>query len=461
MKKLVALGLTMTMVMSLAACGGKTAETDGGNTGSDTPQNTEAAANSGADEGGASGETTAITLWTYPIGNWGDSATVDSIIANFNEVHPEITVTVEYLDYTNGDDQVNVAIEGGQAPDIVMEGPERLVANWGAKGLMVDLAELFDTPMGSDVYDNVKAACQGSDGAYYEYPLCMVAHCMAINKDVFEAAGAMQYIDEETHTWTTDDFFKAVQAVYDSGVENVGAVYCAGQGGDQGTRALINNLYGGTFTNKEHTAYTADSEENVKALEALYAQDGINFDASIAGGDEITLFRNGTLAMAFCWNAAQQVNADNSAAGTTNDGAEILPMLFPSDDGVTELCGGIWGFGVFNNGDEAKIEAAKTFIDFVCNDETQAKESVKASTYFSVCPSMTGIYDGMEIADTMDEFATCFLPSMGDYYQVVPGWATARTEWWNMLQRVGTGGDPAEELNTFVTNANQAVSDAQ
>ena len=35
------------------------------------------------------------------------------------------------------------------------------------------------------------------------------------NKTVFEAAGAMQYVDAENHTWTTDNFLKAVQAVYD------------------------------------------------------------------------------------------------------------------------------------------------------------------------------------------------------------------------------------------------------
>ena len=46
-------------------------------------------------------------------------------------------------DSTNGDDQVKTAIEGGSAPDLVMEGPERLVANWGAKGLMVDLSDLW------------------------------------------------------------------------------------------------------------------------------------------------------------------------------------------------------------------------------------------------------------------------------------------------------------------------------
>ena len=43
---------------------------------------------------------------------------------SFNAQYPDIHVTVEYLDYTNGDDQVNTAIEGGSAPDLVMEGPE-------------------------------------------------------------------------------------------------------------------------------------------------------------------------------------------------------------------------------------------------------------------------------------------------------------------------------------------------
>ena len=471
MKKLTALGLSSAMVLSLAACGNNASE----QTTQQTPETKEQApAETKAADSSEAAETTnndadtstentggdlnaSITLWTYPIGNWGDSATVDSLISSFNETYPGISVTVEYLDYTNGDDQVNTAIEGGQAPDIVMEGPERLVANWGSRALMVDLSDLFATEAGGEIYESVESACKSSDGKYYEYPLCMVAHCMAINQNMFEAADAMQYLDVENHTWTTENFLKAVQAVYDSGQENVGAIYCSGQGGDQGTRAIINNLYSSTFTNAEHTEFTANTPENIKALETLYAQDGINFDPSINGGEEITLFRNGTLAMSFCWNAAQQTNSDNSAAGTTNNGDTILPMLFPSDDGKTELCGGIWGFGVFDNGDQNKIDAAKTFIDFICNDPNQVNESVKASTYFPVRPTLTGIYDGTETADTMNTFSTYFMPSMGDYYQVVPGWAEARTEWWNMLQRIGTGGDVKTEVETFVTNANAAA----
>ena len=454
MKKQVSAILAASMAASmLVACGGSTssAATSTATAESTSTASSEAApAESTADAGQAAD----ITLWTYPIGKWGDSESVDALLADFNAQYPDIHVTVEYLDYTNGDDQVNTAIEGGSAPDIVMEGPERLVANWGAKGLMADLSDLWTDDQKADISASVEAACKDSSGAYYEFPLCMTAHCMAINKTVFEAAGAMQYVDAENHTWTTDNFLKAVQAVYDSGKTDVGAIYCSGQGGDQGTRAIINNMYGGTFTDAAHTKYTADSAENIKAIQTLHDTDGINFDASINGGEEITLFRNGTLQMAFCWNIAQQLNTDNNNAGLTNSGDEIFPMAFPTASGDPKLCGGIWGFGIFNNGDDAKIEAAKTFIDFIAADPDQVGASVLASTYFPVRASVGDIYAGNEI---MSEYSK-FMNYLGDYYQITPGWATARTEWWNMLQRVGTGEDVTTAVKTFCDNANAAAA---
>ena len=96
--------------------------------------------------------------------------------------------------------------------------------------------------------------------------------------------------------------------------------------------------------------------------------------------------------MAFCWNIAQQLNSDNNDAGLTNSGDEIMPMAFPTESGDPKLCGGIWGFGVFDNGDEAKIKAAKTFIEFIAADPDQVKDSVLASTYFPVRASVGDIY---------------------------------------------------------------------
>lgn len=414
-----------------------------------------------AGEGGsdASGDATAITLWTYPIGSWGDAATVDSIIAAFNEQHPDIQVSVEYLDYTSGDDQVTAAIEAGTAPDLIMEGPERLVTTWGAAGKMVDLSDLWDDEALADisaVSEAVVNACKSSDGVYYEYPLCMNAHCMAINYEVFEEAGALQYIDEETRTWTTEDFGKALQALVDSGVETTGVIYCGGQGGDQGTRALARNLYSADFTNEDHTEWAMNSEAGIKGLQQLadWVDAGLlSYDSGAQAADELQLFANGTIAMSFCWNASNESNYAEQVDFTA------YAMTFPSDDGVPELDGGIYGFGIFDNGDEAKIEAAKTFIEFVCDDETQGPESVVASGFFPVRSSFGNVYEGSDQEERMTVFNS-MMPYLGDYYNVTPGWAEQRTAWWNMLQNIFNGNDLEESVNTYIETANAATQAA-
>lgn len=442
MKKLIALALALVMVLGLCACSVEKAEEP-----TKAPETQAPAASEAAPEAPAAA--TEISLWTYPIGDWGKQEVVDKLLADFNAKYPNIKVTVEYLTYTDGDDKVNTAIEGNAAPDIVMEGPERLVANWGAKGKMVDLADLWTDEVKADTFASVEAACHNDAGAYYEYPLCMTAHCMAINKTVFEQTGAWQYVDAETHTWTTENFLKAVQTLYDAGYKNVGAVFCSAQGGDQGTRALYNNLYGGTFTNAEHTAYTMNTPENVKALETLYNQDGINFDASINGGEEADLFAQGVLQMAFCWNAATHA----ARTEVIGENFEVFPMAFPSENGTdTQLCGGIWGFGIFDNGDAAKVEAAKTFIKWVCDENTT--ESVKTSGFWSVRQSAEDPYGD----DPLKSVYGTFMQYMGDYYAVTPGWTEARAAAWNMLQQIGTGTPVQEAADAFVETANAAAA---
>ena len=144
---------------ALAACGGSSASTS------------TAASTAGSTAASAAASSTSIKLWTYPIGGWGNDDTVQGLVSSFNAKYPDIKVTVEYLDYTNGDDQVNTDIEGGSAPDLIMEGPERLVANWGAKGVMAPLNDLWTDDAKKDIYESVESACKNDAGDYYEYPL--------------------------------------------------------------------------------------------------------------------------------------------------------------------------------------------------------------------------------------------------------------------------------------------------
>lgn len=446
MKKALALVMAGAMALSMVACGGSSTSTaTSGSTAASTGTST------------ASGTGTSITLWTYPIGSWQKEETVNGFIAEFNKQYPDITVNVEYLDYTNGDDKVTTAIEAKNTPDIIFEGPERLVSNWGAKGLMVDLSDLWTEEATADISktsEAVVSACKGADGKYYEYPMCMTAHNMAINYELFEETGALQYIDQETRTWTTDNFVKALETLRDSGkVMTPAIVYCGGQGGDQGTRALVNNLYSGTYTNADHTAYTANSAENVKALELLQKlnnEQALTFDPALQASDELQMFANGTAAMTFCWNASNEATYAEQVTFTP------YAMNFPTDDGKVELCGGIWGFGIFDNGDDAKIEAAKTFIKFICDDATQGPASVQATGFFPVRASFGNVYAGTADEERMGTFQT-FLPNMGDYYNVTGGWTEQRTAWWNMLQEIGNGSDVQAAADKFVETSNAAI----
>ena len=399
-----------------------------------------------------------IELWTYPIGGWGNKETVTELIEDFTASHPEIKVKVRYLNYRTGDKEILEAIRLGKAPDIVLEGPERLVANWGARGLMVDLSDMY-TDASKDIYENVVYACRSSDGKYYEYPLCVATHCMAINKRIFEEANALQYVDLKNHSWTTENFFKAVNAIYRSGHKNVLSIYCNSQNGDQGSRALVTNLYGGSFTDKTHQSYTINSPGNIAALSALTSQQGIILDPQLGSQEEVYKFRQGELAISICWSPATLLDSAEYEAGKTLTGDEIIPLQFPSPNGISKLSAGIWGFGIFNNNDEKKINAAKVFIDYMANDPQGVKKAVKASRFFPVHKELSGLYDDTDISTTMRTFLAYFMPSMGDYYQITPGWAKVRSLWIAALQSIARENDIKEVLTKCNNEANDMAEE--
>ena len=461
MKRLVSAALAMAMVLSLAACGGGGGKTDGSQ--SKAPSGSQSQGQSGSQSTPAPAGATELTLWTYPVGGWGQEANVQPIMDAF-KADTGITVKVEYVAYSDGDDKVNAAITAKSAPDLIMEGPERLVANWGAKGYLVDMSDMLTDTDRSEIAPAALAACTTADGKLYEYPLCMTAHCMAINLDAFKEAGADQYLDLNTRTWTTENFIKAVDALYAKYNDTVGAVFCKGQGGDQGTRALINNMYGGTFTNADHTAYTWDDPNNIKALEQLKSMKGIAFDPALEGGDELKLMYQDIFKMAFCWNIAQQLDpaTAGTGAGKTMAGDEIVCMNFPTDSGKPVLQGGIWGLGIFNNGDDAKVEAAKEFVKWMCASENAA-EGIKISNFFPARNTVNGtdltaIFDGSDSGAIMKEYNELILPNLGDYYQVTAGWTAARFEWWNMLQEINNGADIAATVTAHMETANASMA---
>ena len=322
MKKPLALLLAAGLTLGLASCGnGTQGSTESPAAGGETGSNT------GAIE---------LNLWSFNIGGFTDAAAWEPIVAAFNEANPDINVTVTPINYQDGDQKLTTAITSKQAPDIIFEGPERIVGNYARNDLMVDLGDLWESG-GSDIAEGISSVSQ-LDGTYYMYPLSVAAHCMAINYEAFEAADALQYIDEETRTWTTDNFVKAMEAIRDAsanGTINItvpGIIYCGAQGGDQGTRALVNNLYSDYYVTEDGSSYNANSANNVKALQLLQSMvnnKSISANASFAAADELQAFANQTCAVTFCWNYSNYTQYAEQTQFSSSSSAHItlMPMV--------------------------------------------------------------------------------------------------------------------------------------
>ena len=398
---------------------------------------------SGSSEAADSGKTV-ITWWSFPtFGN--DGSTEETLIEAFEAANPDITVKLEMIDFTTGPNKITAAIEGGSAPDILFDAPGRII-EYGKNGKLVALDDLFTDEFIADVdSEGLISAC--SDGTnYWMYPLSSSPFWMSINKEAWEEAGAWQYINTEgDRLWTTDNFIKAMQALGKAGYVGVN-IYCGGQGGDQGTRALVDNLYSGQIHNDERTAWTADKPEIKAALQVLldlYNEGAIDFGRGIAAADEIQLYRLGQIASSICWGTS---NAKNNPT----DQYTQYSIPFPSDDGVPALEYLVNGFCVFNNGDEAKAEAAKKFITFICDDPEYGPYSVVQSAAFPVRTSFGSLYDDAE-STLLASWTKYYAP----YYNTMDKFAQMRVQWWNMLQFISTGDKTIDQaVKDFDVNAN-------
>lgn len=376
-------------------------------------------------------EPIALQLWIYPEGEWSDVSAVNRLVQGFVGTATDLSVEVRVLE-ADGQAAVSAAIESRQAPDLLLGTVAQLQHARRSGAVMADV-----TACARGAYTAVKESI-AAQGTVFAAPLAMDVTAMAINYELFQNVGALQYIDEEHHTWTTEGFIAAMKALAASKqVPQAAALYCGGQNGDQGTRALVTNLYGGSVTNAVHDRYVLDEQPTLDALTLLKDMRGMAFDDKIVGSDENVLFCQQQLAMTFCWDSHQSEPEDFTA----------FPMAYPTDRENALLPGEVWGVSVLDSGDERRTEAALTLVEYLCSGDVYPRAA-----------AMTGHYPVRPADGDAEDVWTSFTAHMAPYEASTPGWAVARSEWWQLLQRIGQGGDVALETDTFCTNANAAAA---
>ncbi|MBQ7031121.1 MAG: carbohydrate ABC transporter substrate-binding protein [Bacilli bacterium] len=434
-KKVLSLLLAGLMAMSFTACGNSSSEETSG------------------DASGESTSKTEITWWAFPtftqenasdgVGTWEQK-----IIDAFEAKNPDITVKLETIDFTAGPEKITTAIEAGTMADVLFDAPGRII-EYGKNGKLADLNDLFTEEFVADVNNEaLLQACKAGDTAYM-YPISSGPFYMAFNKAMLEDAGVLDLVKDG---WTTDQFVEVLKALKDKGY-NPGSFFCNGQGGDQGPRAFFTNLYSSRITNEELTEYTTNDEKSVKAMELISSliNDGLLMNGSQYDGTaDIQNFANGQTAFTILWATAQP---GTQAQLLEASGVEYLEVPFPSDDGVAELEYLVNGFCVFDNGDEAKIEASKKFIQFICDDEEWGPKNVVRTGAFPVRSSFGELYEE-ERMKTISQWTKYYSP----YYNTIDGFAEMRTLWFPMAQAISNGEvEPKAALDDFTTKANATI----
>ncbi len=410
------------------------------------------------DKGGDSSEKNVeITWWAFP-----NFETKDDVVGKYEEEladafmakNPNIKVKVEMLSFNGGGEKINAAIASNSAPDVLYDAPGRII-DYARQGVLAPVDDMIKE-LNGDVSDSILQGCKLED-TYYMYPFNTTNFMMSANKDMFEEAGILDVLplDKEDRQWTVEEFETALKAIKKAKPDVIPLTFFSkSTAGDQGTRAFVANLYGGSVMNEDQTSYTFDSPEAVKAMEWVKKaiDEGLigQGTEALASSDAIDLYLQQKAAITILYSTGLVKSNQSKKSVQFTDA--LLPI--PAPEGELRLESLIGGLCVFDNEDEDKIAASKKFIDFLSNDPDWQEKNLKATGTFSVRDSVKEIYEDeeMKFAEKMGNYTA-------KYYNTVNGFAEMRTHWFPALQEITLGQkSPQDALKDFNSKANETLN---
>lgn len=458
-RKRMAFALSTALIFTMGACGkGKGSDEIKAEPAQEESQAEDA--EKGEDTEALSDLTASISWWTYPVFAQDEGeengAYERALIEKFNKKYPNIKVEVKLLDYADGPEQVQAVVdaESGELPDVLLDGPAR-ISSYARAGVLSDLGSMFDGDVEADmVSPGILSACRNGD-TYVMFPMSASNYVMAFNRYMLEGSGAMELMNREgACTWTTEEFEQVLECLNHSEF-NGGLLYCSGIAGDYAVRSFLTNIGDGSLMHEDLSGYEMDSEANQQALNKAkeWIEKGWMLNGSGASGaDAVEGFVKGENSYCLLWSLPQALS---NAQALEENGVDVVMMPYPSPDGVPSLEYMLNGFCIFRKEDEAKQEAARCLVDFLCSDESVAEENVVRSGAFPVRASMGDVYGGNEEA----QFFEALLPYSGTYYPKVTGFEEMRVYWYQMVSEILNAEYSVKDATaSFVEYANKTLT---
>ncbi|CAM3166502.1 ABC transporter substrate-binding protein [Streptobacillus ratti] len=401
-----------------------------------------------------------IKYWSFPNFNADPELKTSeefdmALIKAFEEANPNIKVEYQKIDFTDGPAKLETAIISKSNPDVIIDAPGRVI-DWAKKGYLVP----FD--IDTSIYSDTIVSAASHKGKLYLYPLGTAPFVMAFNRVITDRLGVthMLPLNKPGRNWNVEEFEALLTAIKekDSSIDPI-IFFNKSTDGSHGPRSFVVNLFDTWLTDKDITKYIVNNEKGVKALEwAKQAHDkGLLGDGvSSEAKDALEAFRSGLSAGTMIYSPGLNAIRGNQLARESGK-LDPVYVAMPNSSGQAKYELLLAGAAVFNNGDEAKIEASKKFVDFVINDPVWGERSLKATRNFSPV-GKTGLYGD----DEETKFIESINGNYGPYYNTIDGFAQMRPLWSNMVQAVLNGQiSPKDGLDKFVIDATKTIEDAK
>lgn len=244
--------MTLTLVITLAACGGN--NSNSGNNSS----NSNSAAGSNDTGSDKPAERVTIEYW-HTYSDAEEKLLTEKVKPAFEEAHPNIELKLTRMPYEGLKQQVIAGVAGDAAPDL-MRMDIVWVPEFASQGALMDIsskegfeelkASVFEGPMATNYYD----------GGYYGVPVNTNTKVAVYNKDTLAAAGLTE------PPKTMEELEAAAVKLKEQGKYGIGisGIHAWGLG------PWFWSL-GGTITNEDYTKVDGylNSDASVKSLELI------------------------------------------------------------------------------------------------------------------------------------------------------------------------------------------------
>ena len=274
-----------------------------------------------------------------------------------------VTVNVIKFSYTEEDDYITGCFDAEDAVDVLFEGYFNM-SGYIHTGRVVPLDDIITDAMRADI-DSASWEMSQVNGKTYMLPYYSLQNTMCFNKELFRQCGLDNYIGAQgvIQSWTPEEWEAILSTLAEKLPEMSYPMMMYGKN-DQGDTHIMTLLRSrGSEFFDENGRFHINTPEGIAALQWIADSHEKGYFPAGCENMEINdcnaLFLNNQLAIHMT-NSATAINVDLDTTGFAN---------FPSEDGAGYNTSFVTGFQVFDNGDAAKLKAAKAFVSYFYGNE--------------------------------------------------------------------------------------------